>query len=175
MTDLETMGLRPNSAIVSIGVVEFNETEIGAKFYCNVSLEDCLRLGLVKDPSTEQWWALQSSDARDAWSADCEPLESALTKLNRFFESCGCRSNQIKLWGNGAGYDNVLLKSAYLALNADEPWQYYNNRCFRTMKAMFPLESPPARVGTYHNALDDAMTQVLTLQAICGRYGIQLS
>ena len=44
------------------------------------------------------------------------------------------------------------------------------------MAALFPLteEEMPARVGTYHNALDDAITQAVRLQAICKKYGITL-
>jgi hypothetical protein len=85
--------------------------------------------------------------------------------------------SKVRLWGNGAGFDNVLLKNAFKAVDADEPWKYYNNRCYRTMSGVFKLdddETPP-RVGTYHNALDDAMTQVHRLQAICGKYGITLN
>jgi len=171
------MGLKDNSAIVSIGIVEFDETTIGRQFYVNVDLQSCLDVGLVTDQSTIDWWNQQSEEAQSAWKKDPVSLTEGLTQLNRFFELGTGGLASMRLWGNGAGFDNVLLKNAYKAVGADEPWKYYNNRCYRTMAAVFGLdpEEQPARVGTYHNALDDAITQTLRLQAICKKYGISLS
>jgi hypothetical protein len=176
MVDLETMGLRENSAIVSIGVVEFDETTLGRNFYTNVSLESCIEAGLVTDQSTIDWWSKQTEGAQNAWKQSPESLMASLRLLCRFFEGATGGASAVRLWGNGAGFDNVLLKNAFKALDADEPWKYFNNRCYRTMAAVFPLtdEEMPARVGTYHNALDDALTQTLRLQAICKKYGIKL-
>lgn len=39
-------------------------------------------------------------------------------------------------------------------------WEFWNNRCFRTLKGMAP-HIKTERQGTYHNALDDAKTQAL--------------
>lgn len=170
------MSLGNDGAIVSIGVVEFDEHSFGRNFYINVDLQSCLEAGLKASDSTIDWWAKQSRDAQDAWKKDAKPLLDSLTRLNRYLELCTGGFASVRLWGNGAGFDNVLLKTAYHALDVDEPWKYYNNRCYRTMAAMFPLteEETPARVGTYHNALDDAITQALRLQKICNKYGITL-
>lgn len=177
MCDLETMGLQDNAAIVSIGVVEFSETELGRNFYVNVSLESCTAVGLVTSASTIDWWSKQEQSAIAAWQENPGQLVDALSELNRYLEKATGGLGSVRLWGNGAGFDNVLLKNAYQAVGADEPWKYYNNRCYRTMAGMFPLapDEMPARVGTYHNALDDAITQAVRLQAICKKYGISLS
>jgi len=47
MLDLETMGRKSNSALVSIGAVEFNlETgETGKEFYEVIDLQSCLDVG----------------------------------------------------------------------------------------------------------------------------------
>jgi hypothetical protein len=178
MVDLETMGLRDNSAIISIGVVQFDERLVGRLFYTNVSLSDCVAHGLVTDQSTVDWWLKQSEEARLAWQTNPTNLLDALTQFVAYLRLCTDNDmSKVRLWGNGAGFDNVLLKNAFKAVDADEPWKYYNNRCYRTMSGVFKLdddETPP-RVGTYHNALDDAMTQVHRLQAICGKYGITLN
>lgn len=176
MADLETMSLADNGAIVSIGVVEFDETRLGREFYVNVDLQNCLDVGLHQSQSTTDWWAKQEEAARAAWQVNAQPLLSALTSLNRYLELSTGGLASARLWGNGAGFDNVLLKNAYKALEVDEPWKYYNNRCYRTMAGVFPLDPDemPARVGTYHNALDDAITQAIRLQAICKKYQITL-
>lgn len=177
MLDLETMSLDPNAAIVSIGVVEFDERDIGRQFYVNVDLQDGLSLGLVQSQSTADWWAQQDESARAAWQKDPVPVVDALTQLNRYLEQATGGLGQVRIWGNGSDFDNVVLRSSYKAVGADEPWKYYHNRCYRTMMAQHPLDpdEQPARVGTYHNALDDALTQTLRLQMVCQKYRIQLA
>lgn len=173
MIDLETMGLRPTSAIVSIGIVHFAQTEIIAKFYTPVSLASCKEFGLTTDKSTEEWWAKQSDEARKAWDQpDAPTLDMALSKMARWMREWAS-PRDICPWGNGADYDLVLLANACRAIEVETPWPYYNHHCFRTMKNMFEVE-PSARVGTYHNALDDAITQTNHLHRILDQYKIRL-
>ena len=173
MIDLETMGLRPTSAIVSIGCVLFDQTTIKDKFYTNVSLQSCLDAGLTTDKSTVDWWAKQSEEARSAWQKDDAPsLFEGLGSFGNWLRS-HCHEKFICPWGNGSDFDLVLLKSAYESQQAETPWRFYNHHCFRTMKNMFMVDDTP-RVGTYHNALDDAITQVNHLHKILSVYNIAL-
>jgi len=61
MIDLETMGNVKNSAIVSIGAVEFNieNGDIGEEFYAVVNLQSCLDKGMVVNGDTIYWWLNQ--------------------------------------------------------------------------------------------------------------------
>lgn len=71
----------------------------------------------------------------------------------------------VKVWGNGADFDNVILGSAYRRLGKSIPWAFYNSRCYRTVKSLQPgcrIE----RAGTHHNALDDAKSQALHLMRL---------
>jgi hypothetical protein len=83
-------------------------------------------------------------------------LAEALREFSKFIEFTGGRD--ILLWGNGAAFDNVILASAYRALRLTPPWKFYNDRCYRTMKAAYSDVKMP-RTGTHHNALDDAISQ----------------
>ena len=58
MVDIETMGIKSNFAIISIGAVEFKiETgETGKEFYRNVTLKSSVELGLNVDADTVMWW-----------------------------------------------------------------------------------------------------------------------
>lgn len=163
MVDLETMGLRPNAAIVSIGAVHFDESSVIDTFHTAVSLQDCLDCGLTTDQSTVDWWMKQSVEARSSWQRDDAP--KLLDALRDFSQWClkGSSDRSVHPWGNGADFDMVLLKSAYSALEADPPWRYYNHRCFRTLRGVFPIAEPP-RLGVHHSALDDALHQVKVLQ-----------
>jgi hypothetical protein len=156
MVDLETMGTAANSAIIAIGAVKFAGTGIKDEFYVNVELDSCVRSGLVIDPGTVMWWMGQSDEARKAFKKDNVRLFQALTDFAKFIGAANTAS--VKLWGNGSDFDNVILANAYRAINLDLPWKFYNNRCYRTMKGMFP-GIKMERKGVYHNALDDAKSQ----------------
>lgn len=189
MLDLETMGLRPNAAIVSIGAVHFegvtdqslshgtvlgnNDLRVVDSMHVAVSLKSCLDAGLTTDQSTVDWWSKQSAEARSSWQQEGAPtLEDALTSLSAFVRRMGSEKD-VCPWGNGADFDLVLLKSAYGALGADPPWRYWNHRCYRTVKGLFPVAEIP-RQGTHHNALDDAVHQVATLRQIVRTHRLRL-
>lgn len=154
MVDLETMGVGNDAAIVSIGAVQFDpETgELGSEFYEVVDLSSCLEAGLTMDGSTIMWWMGQSDSARKAFSTPTGSLAEILTRLSEWLP------NRPKIWGNGATFDNIILRSAYKALSMDVPWRYYDERCFRTLKKEVPVASVPFK-GVHHNALDDARYQ----------------
>jgi exodeoxyribonuclease VIII len=66
------------------------------------------------------------------------------------------------VWGNGADFDNVILGNAYLAVNKPRPWSFWNNRCYRTVRAMAP-NIDYVRPVIAHHALHDARAQALHL------------
>ena len=173
MIDLETMGLAHNAAIISIGVTHFNATEIKDTFYTNVLLQSCIDVGLSTTPSTVDWWKTQSEDARSAWDDPHAPsIIDALKGLQDWMYSKG-NLNDIVPWGNGADFDITILRNAFEAVAADPPWKYWNHRCFRTLKGVFPVVVMP-REGTHHNALDDAKHQTKILQVLAQRHNINL-
>lgn len=161
MLDLETMGLTPDAAIVAIGAVEFDITtkSLGRKFYAAVDLESSVTNGGVMDPSTVMWWVQQGVAARAALSMDTVPLPVALGYFSKWIrEGEGEEPYQVKVWGNGAAFDNVVLASAYRNTGLRQPQKFWNDRCYRTVKAQYP-DVPMVRDGTHHNALDDAVSQ----------------
>ena len=163
MLDLETMGNGPDAAIVAIGAVAFNPDsgQLGPEFLALVDLESSVASGGVMDPSTVLWWLRQSAPAREAFTAPAQPIQEALVSFTAWVESIA-PSDKIKVWGNGSEFDNVILAGAYRRARLPLPWQFWNNRCYRTVKGMFPGPKI-ARTGTHHNALDDARSQAVHL------------
>jgi hypothetical protein len=159
MVDLETMGTDPDAAIIAIGAVEFDLVAgvVGEKFYEVVSLESSVQGGGIIDPSTVMWWLGQSDDARKAVCAEASHINVALLNFAGWLGERAPRDD-LRLWGNGAGFDNVILESAYRRHQFLCPWHFFNNRCYRTIKGLRP-EVKAVRAGTHHNALDDAATQ----------------
>ena len=87
MLDLETMGTKSNSAIISIGAVEFNiqTGETGREFYRNISLQSCIDIGLKVDADTIMWWMQQSDAARNSLiGGKVVTIQQALIDFRKF-------------------------------------------------------------------------------------------
>ena len=163
MLDLETMSTRSNAAIASIGAVKFSlEDGVLDTFYRTIDLRTCKAHGLHFDAETIEWWKQQSPEAQKALQVDNVSLTQALDDFTEWFGR-----SSLPTWGNGAGFDNVIMENAYRAINGKRPWRPWEDRCFRTMKNIInvPIDK---REGTYHNALDDAMHQTKHLLKILG-------
>lgn len=178
MVDLETMGKKHNAPIVAIGAVVFDPAtgSIGESFYKVVCLESSVNWGAVIDPSTVIWWLKQSSEARsEIVNDDAIPLQDALLQFREFVsDNVAGGSKKAQVWGNGASFDNSILRSSYDCIAEDYPWEYWNDRDVRTMvelgqaisfdpKTTIPFE------GSRHNALADAIHQARYVSAIWQR------
>lgn len=162
MIDIETMSKEKNAAIASIGAVYFTEDGIVDTFYQTIDLQSCKDLGLHVDPDTVRWWLTQSKEALAALRVNTVPIFEALTKFSEWFpDKNAC------VWGNGVAFDNVIVASAYKAAGLNLPWKWWNDRCYRTIKAVIEIPED-AREGVHHNALDDAMHQTKHLLKILG-------
>ena len=164
MIDLETMGLKGNSAIVSIGAVAFDpdSNTLGDTFYVNIDLSSCIDHGLVVDGATVAWWISQRSDAKKSLFIDAKPLEKALEEFTQYMQ----KFNRVKVWGNGLGFDNVIVKNAYAALKQDRPWSDFQDRDMRTIVDIAESihgKLTKEKTGISHNALDDAFNQAKTV------------
>jgi inhibitor of KinA sporulation pathway (predicted exonuclease) len=166
MIDLETMGTRPNSPIVALGAVAFDGEGVQSSFYEAIDLARAVRDGAVMDPETVIWWLGQSDEARQAITRrGVEPRAA----LNRFSAWMG-QFDIDGVWGNGASFDNVILSETYARLDMKAPWKFWTDRCYRTVKNMYPSVEL-ARSGTHHNALDDARSQAEHLLEINDHHG----
>jgi hypothetical protein len=166
MLDLETMGTSPDAAIISIGAVSFDSARIKTRFYEVIDLDSCVDSGGVMDAATVLWWLTQSEASRKAITSEGCSLLTVLQKFNQWCKLVGGKEDLL-LWGNGSDFDNVILTATYRRMGMALPWHYTNNRCYRTMKALYPYIKI-IRAGTKHNALNDAENQANHLIEIFG-------
>lgn len=161
MVDLETLGSVPGCSILSIGAVGFGPGRVGSDtFEVVVTRESCAAAGLHEDRETIAWWDRQSPAAREvlrqaASDQTSEPLLSALTQFSSWLGQFGAN---VRVWGNGADFDNAILAAAYRAVGMKPYWRFWNGRCYRTLKGLRP-DIKLDRSGTSHRALDDALSQ----------------
>lgn len=166
MLDLETLGTKPGCKVLSIGACVFDGlgSHDQLQFYVEVK-RDTGQEALAEDPDTISWWTKQSPEARALLSTPEEnkqTLTAALLMFNKWLRDVAGvdeRGNvRVRVWGNGADFDNAVLARAYDACKVKQGWPHWGNRCYRTLKNLRPAVSLE-RVGTHHNALDDALSQ----------------
>lgn len=179
MLDLETLGKQPGCTVLSVGAVAFDPVMgLGERFHAVISRADAAAYGLTEDPETLAWWQGQSREARETLEQATEaglPLRAALTMFDEFLvTACNTDPGTVRIWGNGAGFDQPILRGAYAALGRPAPWSWWNDRCFRTLKGLAP-ELRMARQGTLHNALDDAVTQAEHAIAVLRRLRVNVT
>ncbi|ELO7575548.1 3'-5' exoribonuclease [Escherichia coli] len=169
MIDLETMGKNPDAPIISIGAIFFDPQtgDMGPEFSKTIDLETA---GGVIDRDTIKWWLKQSREAQSAIMTDEIPLDDALLQLREFIDE---NSGEffVQVWGNGANFDNTILRRSYERQGIPCPWSYYNDRDVRTIvelgKAIdFDARTATPFEGERHNALDDARYQAKYVSAI---------
>ena len=162
MIDLETLGLRPNAPIVSLGAVQFDikTGETGQSLYEKIEwIHDQKDRPL--DRETVAWWLEQDPVAQKELidRKNCIKLKLALKRLDDFFPK------KARVWANGSTFDCVILDDAYQNhANRMPPWGFRNIRDCRTIKDLaenvgwsrdsFQMD------GVTHNALDDCFFQI---------------
>lgn len=152
MLDLETLSTHANAHILSIGACKFDENGISHEFYANITPAE--QTGAHIDPLTVQWWLKQDVNAKLELTKDQEFLEEVLKR----FAFWATAEGKCLVWGNGSDFDNVILANAYARYNLQLPWEFYNNRCYRTVKNLFPVCNKVAP-HIKHHALSDAISQ----------------
>lgn len=165
--DLETLSTSPAAVILAVGAYAIcEETGNFVRFYrvCSTNSQPHRQI----DPSTLQWWENQSAEARkvldEATSPDATPLDDVLDELTNWIGLLG-NTHQVYVWGNGASFDVAILEHAYKSRSPFVPWDFRKVRDMRTLYditlrlGLHDIGKSIERVGTHHNALDDAEFQ----------------
>lgn len=182
MIDLETMGTRPDAAIVAIGAVEFDpqfmENEdgrnfhrgkLGRTFYRVVDLQSSIEYGGTVDGSTMYWWLQQSEEARRAlfFEPNKTHICAALVDLSDWFKEV----EGLEAWAHGDAFDIAILNTAYRDTKIDAPWAYSAGRDTRSVfdtLEWWPNKEEIALARLHsghceHHALGDAITEAKTI------------
>jgi len=189
MVDLETLGISHGAPIITIGAVLFDPTRCDSvsyhrahSFYRRVDLTDALKNSEGADPSTIAWWFGQS-DA--AIKEVIQPGLSLQAVLKDFITFCTDRrptklmsgypedlhewARPTTFWAKSPDFDGKMLEYAFRRFDLPNPFRYDQYRCVRTIQDLAwpngPGDRPTFDVGTAHNAVDDAVSQTLMVQA----------
>jgi hypothetical protein len=165
MIDIESLGTSPDCTILSIGVVLFDPKGIGitSKLELKPSVEEQTEIYKRSiDEGTLLWWSKQSPEAlNEALSDEGRiPFKECMEKVYKF---CW---NHRAVWSNGAGFDVVVMESAFRNLEMQIPWPYHSVRDTRTLFDIcnVKLSDKKYQTKTTHKAVEDAEHQAIVVQ-----------
>ncbi|CAB4129207.1 exonuclease [uncultured Caudovirales phage] len=164
MLDLESLGTRPDCAILTLGAVKFDPytpNAIGDSLYFRIDVDEQLALGREVQTDTLEWWSKQADDVREEALGEHDriSLESMYRQLNKF--TVGVEN----IWCQGPAFDIVILENIYRQMGWPTPWQFWQIRDSRTL---FGVHGDPREKGKagLHNALEDCISQAQGVQQI---------
>lgn len=154
--DWETLGLRADTKVLSLGAATFDITKATklSKYYAKIDLAD--QKNRSEDQSTIDWWAKQSDAAKDAAFdlTNAVSLRQAIGGLTAHI----LHNNSQGIIGNGIRFDNNILADACEELKMSYPVMYWSDFDLRTMKLMAGIDRPAWPQGLIpHHALHDAI------------------
>jgi len=152
VVDLETVGIEPGCGILSIGACTLDGSRT---FYSRVEVNSCYQNGMTSNEATLKWWRQQEEVAREEAFGGTNNIVTALRDLELFIRSVGAKA----VWGNGATFDCSIIQEAARRCRVSPVYNSYNDRCYRTLKNLYPEIAAGAFVGTKHNSLHDAQHQ----------------
>lgn len=156
MVDIETLGLRADSRIVSIGAVRY-----GSEFYTEIA--QWRYSGFFVDGDTLAWWEKQGGLPNNAMKVDpSQAVRDFAAWLGDDFD---------EVWANGPQFDLAVLEHHFRVFGVRVPWRYDQVRDYRTVRELFKQrgKAPPTKEVS-HNALQDARDQMEALDWMLDRW-----
>ena len=186
MIDIETISLRPNAVVWSIGIQPFSFVDglpvcagRGEFHYLDPTeqMERVAVSGAHISETTVQW-TMTHGDANTfaPWYARFQaefsngpqhapgnwPYACMKVKhLHQLLSKLASPENDCLFWAKGKEFDLGILKHMFAECQMPPPWHYRNAMCMRTMDGILrSLGVPVPKISGGHNAIADAQAQV---------------
>lgn len=155
MIDFETLATTPDAQVLTLGICIFDKNDIIESHEFVFNQDQNRKI----DFNTLAWWSNQIGFGK------------ILEKINNQKDSVNMTLMQIKdtlrfmqdtnyyIWSNGADFDLPILKHLFDQYTIKLPYKYSNQRCFRTLKSLFPRILDGLVNDYKHDAKSDAEYQ----------------
>jgi hypothetical protein len=158
MLDFETLGQSADTAVLSLGAVIFTRDAFIETRYWSFSLHGQIASGKrTVNADTLLWWLGQGDGAKRVFQESNDVgtlLKDFAPPFVAFVKKAG---SDVRVWSNGATFDIPIIEHILSQQGQPVPWKFWNQRCYRTMKACFGIDKKFE--GVKHNALDDSKHQ----------------
>ena len=155
--DTETLGTSYGSVIAQIAACDIDNPSTFFNLYLDITKQ--ADLGLVINADTVNWWSQQDARIKSVVLGGSAPLSESLTQFSIWLDT---HFQEPEMWMNSPSFDSTLiLAPAYKTCGQNLPWKYYQERDFRTLKAMGEkyFRYPFVKPANAHDALADARAQ----------------
>jgi hypothetical protein len=136
--DIETLGVEPDSAIISIGAVVMNsDGDTGRLLLCqsmfeeSINVEDAKRYGKAYE-DTVKWWDTQAAAVRAKVMGGTRTSLAVCTRLHAWITA----SIPDLVWANSPSFDLEMLKRTFRLHGLTIPWSFRQERCSRTLRSV---------------------------------------
>ena len=167
MIDIETTGTKPGCKVLSIGAFGFNEEGQQVSFYERINPEKLAQEMFFDEDSTMEWWRKQDESVMlEAFGGEKGPAE-VLSEFKQFFYknfNPGRASCKFTVWSCGIDFDFPILEELFSRLGFAWPWNFWQQRDYRTIKDEHPEVKANEGNVEKHNALEDAKAQMRGLR-----------
>lgn len=163
--DLETLGLRHDAQILSIGAyAAYSQRE----FYVEIeqgAYDDKL---FRREANVVEWW--EKRGGFQPTTPDPVSPGTAVQRLSvEFFDEIYKETavDDVEVWANSPSFDLEMLRYHYRMFMLGCPWEFWQERDFRTLRALQKqLGLPVARATPPHHALEDAKLQAYFVENV---------
>lgn len=169
--DIETTSENiPNAAVLSIGVVADNGTQMHE--YLNIE-EQFLQLNRTASGKCLEFWLkdenIQLFKTHVTYALQGHYAQSMLDRLQHYFKELYMQvdaNSKINVWMNSPSFDGVILLDLAHQFNRELPWSFRQERDVRTIKKLVQSREDsdnlhwPAYPDNAHDALVDARYQL---------------
>ncbi len=164
MIDLETWGLKQDSAIRAATLITFNASRIGEVCYIDArpSIDDQLEHGRRIYPDTQAWWRKQITplstiiDEHTCMRSHVDKTLSIAQEIKSFLEL-----HKPKFIWSRHSLDREIIRHLFDQLGLGEPWSYNAEYDCATFDLLLP--TPPSVMP--HDPFCDCMAQINHFQS----------
>lgn len=192
MIDIETLGIRPTSKILSIGVTLFDSNKVQTftellqtthyrLVYQRLVYDEILEKRYLSDTdqfftsdqSTLEFWLQEDEknggfrDLRNSSDAIGQPLDNILCDLNSWLIECK------KVWSNSPSFDCSILRHAFTVYGLKPIWKFWSERDLRTLLDIKKVNKKEFNPEGFivHRADHDAAFQAMLVQIALNKEG----
>lgn len=164
--DFETLGLTPDSVVLSVGIVCLEDPEDSMYAEASPINQNDRRI----DESTFLWWQEQKK-AGIHYPSTTNTLFDLTNTAAAYFDGISL-DYEIQLWSQGTDFDIPIIYNLYRQWKFTPQWKYINVADIRTLRKMFPeIKGDDSAYGQYHkhHALGDALYEAELLRRLLTR------
>ena len=171
MLDIETLGTRVDSVIMSVAAVKFNPKTgwIGDKQQWLLDVDQQLKvLNRSFDEKTIEWWSKQDSSVMESlFSENQDGSRVSIQTFASDFKKFMNGSDSI--WAHGVAFDIAMIEHLLVSVGHAAPWSYGKVKDTRTLYEIFGDHRSKDRTGA-HDALNDCVYQIHALVSLYEKF-----